>query len=125
MTLIEERPSYKKQEEETAPVSKEEKKINFPALPFDPVDKPKHYNVHPSGIECIQITECMNFCLGNALKYLWRADNKNGVEDLEKAVWYIRREIARRERLLPIRPVVQESLPSDEDDMPHFAREKT
>lgn len=38
----------------------------------------------------------MNFCLGNAVKYIWRADHKNGVEDLEKAAWYIRREIERR-----------------------------
>jgi hypothetical protein len=39
----------------------------------------------------------MGFCLGNAVKYIWRADLKaNVVEDLEKARWYIDREIARR-----------------------------
>jgi len=63
----------------------------------DTVDHPPHYTAHPSGIECITITEHMNFCIGNAVKYLWRADLKNGVEDLRKAVWYIQREIARRE----------------------------
>lgn len=58
---------------------------------------PPHYQQHPSGIECIQITEHMNFCLGNAVKYLWRAGLKgDAVEDLKKAVWYIEREIARR-----------------------------
>lgn len=62
----------------------------------DPVNKPKHYTSHPSGIECIQITEHMSFTVGNALKYIWRADLKNGIEDLEKAKWYIEREIARR-----------------------------
>ena len=62
----------------------------------DPVNHPKHYTEHPSGVECIQITECMNFCLGNAVKYIWRADLKGGVEDLEKARWYINREIERR-----------------------------
>jgi len=63
----------------------------------DPVNHPKHYTDHPSGIECIQITEHMNFCLGNAVKYIWRADLKgNSVEDLQKAVWYVQREIARR-----------------------------
>lgn len=62
----------------------------------DPVNHPKHYTEHPSGIECIQITEHMNFCLGNAMKYIWRADGKNGLEDLEKAAWYINREIERR-----------------------------
>lgn len=62
----------------------------------DAVNYPKHYTSHPSGIECIQITEHMGFCLGNAMKYLWRADLKNGTEDLEKAAWYIQREIAKR-----------------------------
>lgn len=63
----------------------------------DIVNHPKHYTVHPSGIECIQITEHMGFCLGNAVKYIWRADLKgNAVEDLKKAIWYIEREIQRR-----------------------------
>lgn len=66
----------------------------------DPVNHPKHYTSHPSGIECIRITEHMNFCLGNAVKYIWRADEKgNSLEDLQKAAWYIAREIDRRERL--------------------------
>ncbi len=63
----------------------------------DPVNHPKHYTGHPSGIECIQVTEHMGFCLGNAIKYIWRADLKNdAIEDLRKAVWYIEREIAKR-----------------------------
>ena len=66
----------------------------------DPVNHPKHYTAHPSGIECIQITEHMGFCLGNAIKYIWRADLKgDAIEDLQKAVWYIEREIDRRKRL--------------------------
>jgi hypothetical protein len=57
---------------------------------------PPHYQAHPSGVECIQITEHMNFCLGNAIKYIWRAGLKNNaIEDLRKARWYIDREIAR------------------------------
>ena len=65
----------------------------------DPVNHPKHYTSHPSGIECIQVTEHMSFCIGNAVKYLWRADLKNdAIEDLEKARWYIEREIARRKK---------------------------
>ena len=60
----------------------------------DPVNHPKHYTNHASGIECIQVTEHMNFCLGNALKYIWRAGLKNNtIEDLEKAIFYINREI--------------------------------
>lgn len=62
----------------------------------DMVNHPPHYTAHPSGVECIQITEHMSFCLGNAVKYIWRADLKNGTEDLEKAKWYLEREIARR-----------------------------
>lgn len=63
----------------------------------DPVNHPKHYTQHPSGVECIQITEHMGFCLGNAVKYIWRADLKHdAIEDLEKAKWYLEREIALR-----------------------------
>ena len=63
----------------------------------DPVNNPKHYTDHPSGVECIQITEHMGFNLGNAIKYVWRADLKNdAIEDLKKAVWYIQREIDKR-----------------------------
>lgn len=65
----------------------------------DPINHPPHYKAHPSGIECIQITEHLNFCLGNAVKYIWRAELKsNALEDLKKARWYIDREISRRER---------------------------
>lgn len=69
----------------------------FRSIPiFDPVNKPKHYNIHPSGVECIQITEHMNFCRGNAIKYIWRAGDKgNEIQDLEKAVWYLNKEIER------------------------------
>ena len=64
----------------------------------DMINHPPHYTSHPSGVECIQVTEHMNFCLGNAVKYIWRADLKgSGVEDLKKAAWYIEREIKRRE----------------------------
>lgn len=65
---------------------------------YDNVNHPKHYKQHPSGVECIQITEHYNFCIGNAIKYLWRSDHKNGIEDLKKAIWYIQREISNREK---------------------------
>lgn len=66
-------------------------------MTHDPVSNPKHYTGHPSGVECIQVTEHMNFNVGNAVKYLWRAGLKteNPVEDLKKAKWYIEREIRR------------------------------
>ena len=63
----------------------------------DIVNKPPHYTEHPSGIECIQVTEHMGFNLGNAIKYIWRCDLKqDAIEDLKKAKWYIDREIDRR-----------------------------
>jgi len=65
----------------------------------DPVNHPKHYTNHPSGIECIHITEHMGFNLGNAVKYIWRCDlKKDAIEDLKKAVWYVQQEIAKREK---------------------------
>ena len=64
----------------------------------DPVARPAHYTSHPSGVECIQVAEHLSFCLGNVLKYVWRADHKgNALEDLRKARWYLDREIALRE----------------------------
>lgn len=64
----------------------------------DPVNHPKHYTSHPSGVECITVTEHMNFNLGNAMKYIWRAGDKgNMIEDLKKAQWYLTREIIRLE----------------------------
>lgn len=66
----------------------------------DAVKHPKHYNEHPSGVECIQIVEHMSFNVGNAMKYLWRAGLKSPdpVQDLQKASKYIEFEIARLQR---------------------------
>ena len=62
----------------------------------DAVNNPRHYTSHPSGVECIEITEHMSFNLGNAVKYIWRASLKGKeIEDLRKARWYIEREIKR------------------------------
>lgn len=60
---------------------------------------PPHYKAHLSGVECIQITEWMNFNLGNAVKYIWRCQEKNNtIIDLKKAAWYLNREIERLEK---------------------------
>ena len=62
----------------------------------DMVNHPPHYKSHPSGVEVIEITEHMNFCLGNVIKYVLRSDHKGTqVQDLEKAKWYLEREIDR------------------------------
>ena len=63
----------------------------------DTVNHPAHYTAY-RGLEVIDLTEQLNFCRGNAVKYIARAglkDPAKEVEDLEKAAWYIHREIAR------------------------------
>lgn len=63
----------------------------------DPVSHPAHYTRF-KGIEVIQLTEQLNFCRGNAVKYIARAGAKDvnaEIQDLEKAIWYIQREIQR------------------------------
>ncbi len=74
-----------------------EDSLEFPLEDPDPINHPIHYNAHPSGIECIQITEHLTYCLGNAIKYIWRAGIKDpdAIKDLKKAIWYIEREIQR------------------------------
>tara|TARA_R110000764_G_scaffold504_3_gene1910 strand:+ start:4682 stop:4900 length:219 start_codon:yes stop_codon:yes gene_type:complete len=62
------------------------------------VNHPTHYTSHPSGIEAIEVTRHMNFNIGNAMKYLWRAGIKNEdahIQDLEKALFYVKDEIRR------------------------------
>lgn len=61
----------------------------------DQVNHPDHYTQFP--VEVIEITERLNFCMGNVVKYVLRADYKGKpIEDLKKARWYLDREIARR-----------------------------
>jgi len=60
---------------------------------------PKHYKSHPSGVECIEITEHLMCNRANAIKYAWRANDKGCTrEDLQKCEWYINREIKRLQR---------------------------
>lgn len=61
---------------------------------LDNVDHPSHYN--QGNIECIDAMVAAfgkeaveNFCLVNAFKYVWRNQNKNGLEDIDKAIWYL------------------------------------
>lgn len=72
------------------------KDIRHEGIHHDPVSHPAHYVSHPSGVECITITEHFNFNRGNAIKYIWRADEKGStLENLRKAQWYLNREIER------------------------------
>lgn len=59
---------------------------------------PSHYKQHPSGVECIDVVEWFTPNIANVVKYCWRAGLKPGndvIQDLEKAKWYIEREIKR------------------------------
>lgn len=61
------------------------------------VDHPQHYCSHPSGYEAILFSGQMNFALGNAFKYLYRAGSKaDALQDLRKAEWYLKHEFASR-----------------------------
>ena len=69
----------------------------------DPVNHPQHYNTD-GDIECIDSIRAMlgpegfaAYCQGSAHKYIWRHEHKdNPVQDLEKAIWYLKRLIEER-----------------------------
>ena len=69
----------------------------------DMVNHPPHYTAHPKGIECIDVIEDNPFYnLAAAMKYLWRVSwgsKFDDLEDLEKAAWYVQREITHRRNM--------------------------
>jgi len=60
---------------------------------WDDVAKPAHYANHPSSVECWDISYHMSSPLAQAFQYVWRFDDKGGVQDLEKAVKWIEKEL--------------------------------
>lgn len=75
-------------------------------MEHDEVNEPQYYNNHPSGVRCIDIAEHHDFCIGNVIKYVWRAGLKTKenelpsdaeIRDLKKAEYYIKRKIAQLE----------------------------
>jgi hypothetical protein len=65
----------------------------------NPVNHPQHYGSADNPYEAIKVIEAwgLGFCLGNAVKYIARAGHKDPsktIEDLEKARWYLDREIS-------------------------------
>lgn len=68
----------------------------------DPVNSPSHYT--HGGVECIDAVKSalgdkfMGFLIGNVMKYVYRYEHKNGLEDLKKARWYLDRAIKEMER---------------------------
>ena len=58
----------------------------------DPVNHPRHYAALPAAVECIDVARHLPYPLGCAVKYVWRAGNKDKAlsgQDLDKAIWYI------------------------------------
>jgi hypothetical protein len=53
------------------------------------VNHPPHYADKGAGFQCIDVTRLMGFDLGCAVKYMWRRFDKNGIEDVRKARWYV------------------------------------
>lgn len=76
-------------------ISDLEESISKPTRLCDSVNHPVHYNASRAYCDCGQQIEAitvirhMNFVLGNAMKYIWRADHRNGIEDIKKAIWYL------------------------------------
>ena len=67
----------------------------------DPVNHPAHYGGESNPYEAIKVIEAwgLGFCLGNTVKYISRAGKKDAaLQDLRKALWYLNREIAEREK---------------------------
>lgn len=89
MTYIEE------QLEEAKKRLKEELEVKLEKK--DVVNHPKHYT--QGEIECIEVIKYINnklhmegyegYCLGNFIKYIWRCNDKNGWEDIDKAIFYL------------------------------------
>jgi hypothetical protein len=63
----------------------------------DPVNHPRHYTSHPSGVACVEVNEHFAANVAAAIKYLWRKDLKTPLplQDLQKAEWYLARECQR------------------------------
>jgi hypothetical protein len=69
--------------------------------PFDEINKAKHYNLHPSGVECIEIIEHFEFNIGQVVKYAWRAglkDSESKLKDLQKCLYYAKRAVEKEEK---------------------------
>ncbi len=92
----------------------------------DMVNHPPHYKKY--SIECIEITEHLSFCLGNAVKYIYRAGEKgDAVEDIKKAVWYLNRATLNNEDFSKfpqaaknLRILLQDMLDSHGEDITGF-----
>lgn len=94
----------------------------------DAVNHPSHYNNGEfwhskcgKPVECIDIVRHMDFNIGNAVKYLWRAGKKNDeLEDLRKANWYIADRICELEREREEAKKDELAIPTEPDATTHI-----
>lgn len=77
--------------------------IQLCVSPKEQVNHPNHYN--QGKYECIAVMESiygieatMNFCLLCAFKYTWRTNDKDGIQDIDKAIWYLQKYKELQER---------------------------
>lgn len=77
--------------------------IQLCVSPKEQVNHPNHYN--QGQYECIAVMESiygieatMNFCLLCAFKYIWRTNDKDGIQDIDKAIWYLKKYKELQER---------------------------
>lgn len=79
-------------------ITKDDKFTIVPDVKYHPIDKPKHYASNK--VECIDYIrqqlsreQFTGYCEGNIIKYIHRYKDKNNIEDLEKAMWYVNKLI--------------------------------
>lgn len=66
---------------------------------MDNINHPAHYTGNTKPCECIEVAQYHSFCVGNAIKYVWRHRLKGRpLEDLQKAEWYLQRAIDNGEK---------------------------
>lgn len=66
---------------------------------MDNINHPAHYTDNTKPCECIEVAQYHSFCVGNAIKYVWRYRLKGRpLEDLQKAEWYLQRAIDNGEK---------------------------
>lgn len=89
----------------------------------DPVSHPRHYNMHPSGVEVIELTREMPFGPGNAVKYILRRNLKDSlIENIRKAEFYLADSLNEGIMYQPNRRLVNKALLVVRHDPNHLVR---
>lgn len=88
---------------------------------MDNVNHPAHYTDDTKPCECIEVAQYHSFCVGNAIKYVWRYQLKGRpLEDLQKAEWYLQKAIDNGEKCR----LYIASEPLDAHNLMHIAKRR-